>query len=146
MSAPKSSRAYGKAWGDTTVPIGNTQGEIDKVIRKYDCFAAIQWTSTLDSLQLRFRSNGRNYLFVMAQFEDDPHENRRTVRAVLWFLKGLFGLDVDAGDVLDPARALLPYLEIAPDVTLSDALEDPDHIQVIQHALGGIQLALEPPR
>lgn len=139
MSAPKASKAHGKAWGDTTVSVGQSQADVDKVIRKYDPFAAIQWTSGPTLLQLRFRMNGRNYVFDMPQYTDDPHENRRTVRAVLWFLKGVFGLGVDSDDVLFPERALLPYVEVAPDLTLHRALADPATVTAISDALGGRQ-------
>lgn len=137
MSAPKASKAHGKAWGDTTVPVGQSQADIDKVIRKYDPFAAIQWTSGPALLQLRFRMNGRNYVFDMPQYPEDAHENRRAVRAVLWFLKGVFGLGVDSEDILFPERALLPYVEVAPDLTLHRALADPVSVDAISAALGG---------
>lgn len=142
MSAPKTSRAYGKAWGDTTVAVGATKAEIDKVVRKYDRFSQIQWTEGHDTLQLRFRSNGRNYVFTMAQYEDDPHESRRTVRAVHWFLKGLFGLGTEKGDPLYPERALLPYVETAPNVTVGDALENDVMLAKISGVLNGGRLAL----
>ena len=142
MSAPKASRAYGKMWGDTTVAVGATKAEIDKVIRKYDRFAQIQWTESRNVLQLRFRSNARKYVFTMAQYEDDPHESRRTVRAVLWYLKGLMGLGTQEGDVLYPERALLPYVEVTPNVTLGDALEDDSSRAKIAGVLGGGRLAL----
>lgn len=142
MSAPKSSKAYGKPWGDTTVPNGQTKADIDKVIRKWDRFAKIQWTETCDALMLRFQSQGANYVFLMRQYDDDPHENRRTVRAVLWYLKGLLGLESDADDLLYPERALLPYREFAPGVTFADALADETSQAAIMHALGGSPLAL----
>lgn len=142
MSAPRSSRAYGKQWGDTTVPVGQSKAEIDKTIRKFDRFAHIQWTDSPSVLQLRFRSNMRNYVFAMPQYEDDPSENRRTVRAVAWYLKGLLGLDVEKDDPLYPERALLPYLEMAPDLTVADMLEDDTARAKISTALGGRQLAL----
>jgi len=142
MSAPKASRAYGKQWGDTTVPVGQSKAEIDKTIRKFDRFAHIQWTDSPSVLQLRFRSNMRNYVFSMPQYEDDPSENHRTVRAVAWYLKGLLGLDVEKDDPLYPERALLPYLEMAPDFTVADMLEDDTARAKIGTALGGRQLAL----
>jgi hypothetical protein len=142
MSAPKSSRAYGKPWGDTTVPNGQTKAEIDKVVRKWDRFAKIQWTETHEALMLRFQSQGANYVFLMRQYEDDPHENRRTVRAVLWYLKGLLGLESESDDLLYPERALLPYREFAPNVTFGDALKDEASQATILSALGGGQLAL----
>jgi len=49
---------------------------------------------------------------------------------------------VEKGDPLYPERALLPYVEVTPNVTLGDALEDETMRGRVSAALGGAQLAL----
>jgi hypothetical protein len=142
MSRPrkKASAAEGKRFGTTTIAPEKSMFDIQGVLTKYDAQAS-QWTVMPDAYTLRFRVNGRNYLMRIPRLDDDPQETRRLFRVVFWYLDTMLAA-MDSG-LFTPERVFLAFLEVAPDVTLSAVLEDPERIGAIRVALGGGQLALE---
>jgi len=141
MSRPKKvSAAEGKRFGTTTIPPEKSQFDIQGVLAKYGVEAS-QWTVLPDRYVLRFRLNERNYLFTIHKYEQDMQETRRLFRVLYWYLDTL--LAATDSDLFTPERMMLAFAEVAPDVTMSDALESSDGIEGIRRALGGARLMLE---
>lgn len=138
--AKKSTSAEGKRFGTTTIKPEKSMFDIQGVLTRYDAEAS-QWTVMPDAYTLRFRIDGRNYLMRVPRYEDDPQETMRLMRVVYWYLDTMLAAK-DSG-LFPVERTFLAYLEVAPEVTLSDALADPGKVDAIRHALGGGRLALE---
>jgi len=134
------SAAEGKRFGTTTIPPEKSQFDIQGVLAKYGVEAS-QWTVLPDRYVLRFRLNERNYLFTIHKYEQDMQETRRLFRVLYWYLDTL--LAATDSDLFTPERMMLAFAEVAPDVTMSDALESSDGIEGIRRALGGARLMLE---
>ena len=111
------------------------------MLTKYGVEAS-QWTVEPSRFTLRFRLTGRNYLFVIPRLESDPQETKRLFRVVFWYLDTMLAA-MDSG-LFTPEQVFLAFLEVAPDVTLSAVLEDPERIDAMRAALGGGMLAFEP--
>lgn len=134
------SKAEGKRFGTTTIAPEKSMFDIQGVLTKYDAEAS-QWTVMPDAYTLRFRVNGRNYLMRIPKHEGDWQETRRLFRVVFWYLDTMLAA-MDAG-LFTPEKVFLAFLEVAPDVTLSAVLDDPERVGAVRAALGGGMLALE---
>ena len=134
------SKAEGRRFGTTTITPEKSQFDIQGVLTKYGTEAS-QWTVEPSRFTLRFRMNGRNYLFVVPRLPDDQQETRRLFRVLFWYLDTM--LAAMDSDLFNPEKLFLAFLEVAPDVTLGGALESNDRLLAIRNALGGGQLALE---
>jgi hypothetical protein len=75
------------------------------------------------------------------RIDDDQQETRRLFRVVYWYLDTMLAA-MDSG-LFTPERVFLAFLEVAPEVILSEVLDDPDRVAAVRAALGGGQLALE---
>lgn len=134
------SAAEGKRFGTTTIAPEKSMFDIQGVLTKYAAQAS-QWTVMPDAYTLRFRVNDRNYLMRIPRFDTDQQETRRLFRVVYWYLDTMLAA-MDSG-LFTPEKVFLAFLEVAPDVTLSVVLDDPERLTAIRGALGGQQLALE---
>jgi hypothetical protein len=114
------SRAEGKRFGTTTITPKKSQFDIQGVLTKYGVEAS-QWTMLADRRVLRFRLNGRNYLFTIRRDDADQQEVRRLFRVLFWYLDTL--LAAFDSDLFTPEKVLLAFAEVAPDVTLHEAME-----------------------
>jgi hypothetical protein len=132
------SASEGKRFGTTGITPEKSQFDIQGVLTKYKAEAS-QWTVMPSGYTLRFRISGRNYLFVIPRLESDPQETRRLFRVVFWYLDTMLAA-MDSG-LFTPEKVFLAFLEVAPEVTLSSALDE--HLPEVRRALGGGQLALE---
>lgn len=137
------SRAEGKRFGTTSIGPEKSMSDIQGVLAKYDVTAS-QWTTMPDYFALRFRLDGRNYLFNIRRYADDEQETKRLLRVLYWYLDTMLAaLD---SDLFNAERVFLAFAEVAPDVTLSEAMEAKDGMAAIRNALGSAPLALEEAR
>jgi hypothetical protein len=134
------SASEGKRFGTTTIAPEKSMFDVQGVLTKYRAEAS-QWTIMPESYTLRFRVNARNYLMAIPVRAEDPQETRRLFRVVFWYLDTMLAA-MDAG-LFTPEKVFLAFLEVAPDVTLSAVLDDPQRMSQVRAALGGGQLALE---
>lgn len=141
MSRPKkqTSAAEGKRFGTTTIAPEKSMFDIQSVLAKYQAEAS-QWTVLSDRYDLRFRINERNYLFTIPK-TSDSQEVKRLLRVVFWYLDTMLAA-IDAGQ-FTVEKVFLAFAEVAPDVTLSEVIEDGDRFAQIRTALGGAQWALQ---
>jgi len=137
---PKSA-AEGKRFGTTQIAPEKSMFDIQGVLTKYEAEAS-QWTVMPDAFTLRFRVNQRNYLMRIPRHEADQQETRRLFRVVFWYLDTMLAA-MDSG-LFTPEKVFLAFLEVAPEVTLSQALDEPERLAAIRGALGGERLALTP--
>lgn len=139
-SRRKVSASEGKRFGTTTITPEKSMFDIQGVLTKYRA-EAHQWTVIRESYTLRFRITGRNYLFTIPKLESDPQETRRLFRVVFWYLDTMLAA-MDSG-LFTPEKVFLAFLEVAPDLTLADAMHTVDGYAGVRRALGGNRLALE---
>jgi hypothetical protein len=137
----RNSRAYSKTYGTTEVSVENSVAEVQKLLTRAHLPHQVENMPDV-SISVRWRYLDKNYLLKLPQFEDDPQENRRLLRVAAWYVKTMLAV-LDA-DLFDDAAtvAMLGLLELTPNVTLSEALGDPDTVREIGKVLGGGQLAL----
>ena len=140
MPKRKISAAEGKRFGTTTIAPEKSMFDIQGVLAKYKVTAS-QWTNLPDRHILRFRLDSRNYLFVIPVHPADRQETRRLLRVLYWYLDTMLAaLD---SDLFSADRVFLAFAEVAPDITMADALESQSGYAAIRSALGGRMLALE---
>jgi hypothetical protein len=113
------SKAEGKRFGTTQITPEKSQFDIQGVLTKYGVEAS-QWTVLPHAYTLRFRLNGRNYLFTIPRDANDMQETRRLFRVIYWYLDTM--LAAMDSDKFSPESVFLAFTEIAPETTLHQVL------------------------
>jgi len=106
----------------TTVPVSQTRGEIDFLLRQWGC-KGIQWTDNFENgmVLLRFAWTFQKNPYMarlVLQSTQNEQENKQRHRVLLLWLKAAFNA-VDAG-IVKAEEVFLPFLEVKEGQTLGE--------------------------
>src|SRR5574340_520853 len=115
--------ATGKRFGRTAIEVCNSAGELQRLLGRCKLVEASQVTTHAAGWIVRWQMEGKSYLLAVPSLPQDPQEERRLWRVVVWYMDTLLAA-VDSG-LFTPMRLFGGLREVAPGITVTDLLADP---------------------